>query len=175
MSPILLFAVQYTFSLLLSALVAKWYVAPALKKLPLHSALIPLFLFHALRYLPTTAFAPGQIGGAVPRDAMAGIAYGDLGAAVLALVAALFLRYRLPGAIALAWVVNVVASLDWLYASYLAASNHLATHPLGGNWYIAAYYAPALAVVHWLIFARLLAAESSDVEASTARLQGGVR
>jgi hypothetical protein len=163
MSPILLFAVQYTFSLLLSALVAKWYVAPALKKLPLHSALIPLFLFHALRYLPTTAFAPGQI------------AYGDLGAAVLALVAALFLRYRLPGAIALAWVVNVVASLDWLYASYLAASNHLATHPLGGNWYIAAYYAPALAVVHWLIFARLLAAESSDVEASTARLQGGVR
>jgi hypothetical protein len=172
MSPISLFVMQYSFSLLLSLLVAKWYVAPALKKLSVHAALVPLFLFHALRYLPTTAFAPGQIGDAVPKEAMAGIAYGDLGAAVLSLVTVLFLRYRLPGSIAVAWVVNVVASLDWLYASFLAASNHLATYPLGGNWYIAAYYAPALAVVHVLIFARLLT-ESHAVETSTARLSPG--
>lgn len=172
MSPTSLFAMQYTFSLLLSALVAKWYVAPALKKLPLHAALAPLFLFHALRYLPTTAFAPGQIGDAVPKEAMAGIAYGDLGAAVLSLLAAILLRYRAPGAIALAWTVNVVASLDWLYASFLAASNHLATYPLGGNWYIAAYYAPSLAVAHWLIFVRLLT-ESHGVETTTVRLSPG--
>jgi hypothetical protein len=151
-----LFAAQFTFSLVLSVLVAKWYVVPVLKKLPVHSALVPLFLFHALRYLPSSAFAPGQIGDAVPKDAMAAIAYGDLASAVLALVAALLLHYSVHGAIAVAWVVNVVTSLDWLYASLVAASHQLASYPMGGSWYIMNYYAPAIAVVHVMIFARLL-------------------
>src|SRR6266849_1120006 len=155
MSPTLLFGVQFTFSLVLSAIVARWYVVPALKKLPVHAAL-----------------APGQIGDAVPSDAMAAIAYGDLASAVLALVAALFLHYRVQGAIAVAWVVNVVTSLDWLYASFLAATNQLATYPMGSNWYIINYYVPAIAVVHVLIFARLLK-ESHALETSRARLSAG--
>ena len=166
MSPTSLFAVQFTFSVILSVIVARWYVVPALRKLPVHSALVPLFLFHALRYLPSSAFAPGQIGDAVPRDAMSAIAYGDMASAVLALLAALFLHYRVQGAIAVAWLVNVVTSLDWLYASFLAASNQLATYPMGANWYIINYYVPAIGVAHVLIFARLLK-ESRALEAST--------
>jgi hypothetical protein len=131
-----------------------------------------LFLFHALRYLPSSAFAPGQIGDAVPKDAMAAIAYGDLASAVLALVAVLFLRYRLQGAIAVAWAVNVVTSLDWLYASFLAASNQLVAFPMGSNWYIINYYVPAIGVAHVLIFARLLK-ESHALETSTVRLSPG--
>ena len=166
MSPTSLFAVQFTFSVILSVIVARWYVVPALRKLPVHSALVPLFLFHALRYLPSSAFAPGQIGDAVPRDAMSAIAYGDMASAVLALLAALFLHYRVQGAIAVAWLVNVVTSLDWLYASFLAASNQLATYPMGANWYIINYYVPAIGVAHVLIFAQLLK-ESRALEAST--------
>ena len=156
MSPTSLFGVQFTLSLLLSAIVARWYVGPALKKLPVHAALVPLFLFQALRYLPSSAFAPGQVGDAVPKEAMAAIAYGDLASAILALVAALFLHHRVQGAIAVAWVVNVVTSLDWLYASFLAASNQLAKYPMGANWYIVNYYVPAIGVAHVLIFTRLL-------------------
>ena len=172
MSPTSLFAAQFTFSLVLSVIVAKWYLVPALNKLPAHAALVPLFLFHALRYLPSSAFAPGQIGEAVPKDAMAAIAYGDLASAVLALLAVFFLRYQWPGAIAVAWLVNVVTSLDWLYASFLAASNQLATYPMGSNWYVINYYVPAIGVVHVLIFARLLR-ESRVPETSTARLSPG--
>src|SRR5215831_6861919 len=101
-----LFGIQFTFSLILSAIIAKWYVAPALSKLPTQAALVPLFLFHALRYLPTTAFAPGQVDPNIPKYAMAAIAYGDLASAVLALIAVFFLRYRVRGAIAIAWGVN---------------------------------------------------------------------
>jgi len=155
MRPTSLFAVQFTLSLLLSAIVAKWYIEPALKKRPLHAALVPLFLFEALRYLPSSAFAPGQVSDAVPKDAMAGIAYGDLASAVLALLAALFLRYRVQRAIAIAWLVNIVTSLDWLYASFLAASNELVTYPMGSNWYIINYYVPAIGVAHVLIFVLL--------------------
>jgi hypothetical protein len=156
MSPTTLFGVQFTFSLVVFALVAKWYITPALAKLPLAAALVPLFLVHALRYLPSSAFAPGQVDARVPMDAMRGIAYGDLTAAVLAVVAALFLRYRWGGAIAVAWLVNIVTSLDWVYAGFLAASNQLVTYPMGGNWYIINYYVPVIGVIHVMIFARLV-------------------
>ena len=89
-------------------------------------------------------------------DAMSAIAYGDLLSAVLTLIAAGFLFYRLPGAIGVAWLVNVVTAADWLYAGYVAASRELVTYPMGGNWYIINDYVPLIGVVHVLIFARLL-------------------
>jgi hypothetical protein len=156
MSPTTLFTVQFTLSTVLCALVARWYVSPALNRLPVESALVPLFLVQALRYLPSSAFAPGQVGASVPMDAMAQIAHGDLGAAILALAAALFLRSGWSGAIGVAWAVNVVTSLEWLYGGYVAASNRLVTYPMGGNWYIVNYYVPLIGVVHVMIFARLL-------------------
>jgi hypothetical protein len=156
---------QFTLSLIIFSMVAKWYIAPALNKLPQHKALVPLFLVHTLRYLPTTAFAPGQIGPDVPMGAMSKIAYGDLVSAILALVAILFLRYGWPGALAVAWVVNIVGSLDWLYASFLAASNQLVTHYLGGNWYIVHYYVPVIGVIHIMIFARLWRGDPTQLAA----------
>ena len=156
MSPTTLAGVQFTFSMALFALVAKWYITPALNRLPVHSALVPLFLVHALRYLPSSAFAPGQIDPRVPTSAMEAIAYGDLASAVLALIAALFLYYRLSGALGVAWIVNIITSLDWLYAGFVAASNQLVTYPMGGNWYIINYYVPVIGIIHVMIFTRLL-------------------
>ena len=156
MSPTTLTGVQFTFSMVLFALVAKWYISPALNRLPVRSALVPLFLVHALRYLPSSAFAPGQIDPRVPTSAMEAIAYGDLASAVLALIAALFLYYRLSGALGVAWIVNIITSLDWLYAGFVAASNQLVTYPMGGNWYIINYYVPVIGIIHVMIFTRLL-------------------
>ena len=161
MSPTALFALQFSFSLVLSGLVARWYLWPRLEAVPVSIGLPPLFLVHALRYLPSSAFAPGQIDPRAPMDAMTAIVYGDLGSAVLALVAAVFLHNRWRGAIAVAWAVNGITSVDWIYAGYLAASSRLVTFPLGGNWYIVNYYVPLIGVVHVLIFTRLLQARSS--------------
>ncbi len=151
-----LLGLQFTCSLVLFAVVARWYITPALDRLPAQAALVPLFLVHALRYLPSTAFAPGQVGAAVPMRAMAEIAYGDLGSAILAFIAAWALYHRWRGAVLVAWIVNILASLDWLNAGYVAGSNALATYPMGGNWYIINYYVPVIGVVHVMIFARLL-------------------
>jgi len=161
MSPTALFGLQFSCSLALSGVVAKWYVWPRLDAVPVWVGLPPLFLVHALRYLPSSAFAPGQIDPRAPIDAMAAIAYGDFASALLALVAAVVLYYRWRGAIAMAWVINGVTSLDWLYAGYLAASSQLVTFPLGGNWYIVNYYVPLIGAVHVLIFARLIRARTA--------------
>ena len=93
-------------------------------------------------------------------DAMAAIAYGDLASAILALIAAVFLRYQWSGAIGLAWIVNALTATDWLYAGYVAASRQLVTYPMGGNWYIINYYVPVIGVIHVMIFARLLREQS---------------
>jgi hypothetical protein len=168
MSPTTLQGVQSTFSIVLFSLVAVWYIAPALRRLAVEDALVPLFLVHALRYLPSSAFAPGQIDSRVPADAMKIIANGDLISAVLALAAALFLHYRWNGALAVAWIVNVVTTIDWLYAGFVASSHKLTTYPMGGNWYIMNYYAPVLGVVHVMIFAYLLKARTSHAARRTA-------
>jgi hypothetical protein len=156
MSPTTLLGVQFTFSLVLFSLVARWYISPALSARPTPAALVPLFLVHGLRYLPSSAFAPGQVGSGVPMEAMQKIAYGDLASAALAIAAALFLFYRWRGAIAVAWSVNILTSLDWINGGYVAASNGLVTYPMGGNWYIINYYVPVIGVIHVMIFARLI-------------------
>ena len=61
MSPMALLGLQFTFSLVLFALVAKWYITPALDRLPPHAALVPLFLVHALRYLPSSLVPPQNL------------------------------------------------------------------------------------------------------------------
>ena len=152
----LLFGIQFTLSLVICAMIAVWYIAPWARSKPLQDALVPLFLIHAFRYLPSSGFAPGQIGADVPGDAMTQIVYGDLTSSILALIAVVFLRFRWAGAIAVAWTANIVMGLDWLYATYVAASNELVTYSLGVNWYIVSYYVPLLAVVHGLITWRLL-------------------
>src|SRR5438876_6896346 len=98
MSPMALLGLQFTFSLVLFALVAKWYITPALNTLPAQAALVPLFLVNALRYLPSPASAPGQVGAAVPMNAMAEIPSGDLVPAVLSLIAAWALNHPWSGA-----------------------------------------------------------------------------
>ena len=48
--------------------------------------------------------------------------------------------YRWPSAIPVAWLVNIVTSIKWTYASYLVGSKQLATYAMGGNWYIVNYF-----------------------------------
>jgi hypothetical protein len=127
MNPQLLFGVQFTLSLIIFVMVSRWYISPALGRMPIRAALVPLFLIHALRYLPSSAFAPGQVDPKIPMDTMASIAFGDLISALLAIIAVVFLNYEWQGAIAVAWVVNALTSLDWLYGGYLAASSKILT------------------------------------------------
>src|SRR5262249_242447 len=49
MEPVVLFGIQFTLGLLIYALIAAWYVAPRVSKLPTALALAPLLWVHALR------------------------------------------------------------------------------------------------------------------------------
>jgi hypothetical protein len=155
MPPIVLFGVQFTFCLAAYALIAWWYVAPRLSKLPRELALVPLVWIHAFRMVGGTILAPGSVDAGVPMEFRTMIGYGDMATAVLALLALIALRRRMPAAIALVWLFLAVGLLDTVNAIIQSMRFSVFTYPLGLNWVIVTTYVPALLVSSVLIFIHL--------------------
>jgi hypothetical protein len=155
MPPIVLFGIQFTFSLAAYALIAWWYVTPRLAGLPREVALVPLVWIHAFRIVGGTILAPGAVDAAVPADFRTMIGYGDVATAVVALLALIALRRRLPVAIALVWLVLTVGLLDTVNAIIQSMRYSVFTYGLGVNWVIVTMYVPALLVSSVLIFIQL--------------------
>ncbi|HLW01910.1 MAG TPA: hypothetical protein VKT82_24865 [Ktedonobacterales bacterium] len=156
MEPIVLFGLQFTLSLVVYLLLAFWYVAPRLSLLPRASALMPLLWVHAFRIVGGTILAPGAVGAGVPSDFRVMIGYGDLATAVLALVALIALRCRLPGALALVWLCLGVGTLDTANAIVQSVRDSVFSYALGVNWVIVTIYVPALLVSSLLMVLQLV-------------------
>jgi hypothetical protein len=155
MPPIVLFGIQFTLSLAAYALLAWWYLAPRLARLPREAALVPLVWIHVARVVGGTILAPGAVDSAVPMDFRTMIGYGDMATAVLALVALIALRLRWRGAIALVWLFLAVGLLDTVNAIIESMRYSVFTFALGVNWVIVTAYVPALLVSSVLIFIHL--------------------
>src|SRR6266852_67503 len=147
---------QSTFSVVAFALIARWHIAPRLSRTSIEDYLLPLTWVHVFRSAPLTLLVPGQVSPNVPADAANLIAYGDLVSAVAALVTVIFLKYRLPGALAVTWVFNIVGIGDIVVATGASINAKMADIPLGFNWYIVNFYVPVLIVTHAMMVARLI-------------------
>jgi hypothetical protein len=147
--------ISIALGLLIYGLAAGWYVVPRLRSLSLRQAVVPFLLFHGFRYiglaflLPGVTAAPLDPGFAVPA------AYGDLASAVLALAAALAVRYGWPGRIVLAWAFSVVGIADLVNALYQGIRRTPDAH-LGATYFIPAVIVPALLVTHVIVVMLLL-------------------
>src|SRR5215510_11831847 len=161
MDPIVLFGIQFTLSLVIYAVIAWWYVAPRLARLPREVALVPLVWVHAFRIVGGTILAPGAVDAGVPMEFRAMIGYGDLATAFLALLALIALRARFRGAIALVWLCISVGMLDTLNAIIQSVRDRVFSYALGVNWVIVTMYVPALLVSSLLIFMQLLSPNRS--------------
>jgi hypothetical protein len=157
MEPIVLFGVQFTLSLVAYGLIAFWYVAPRLSRLPREAALVPLLWVHAFRVVGGSILAPGSVDGAVPMEFRVMIGYGDMATGFLALLALIGLHRRFSGAIGLVWLCIVVGMLDTINAIIQSLRFNVFVYPLGLNWLIVTTYVPALLVSALLIFMQLLA------------------
>ena len=155
MAPIVLFGIQFTFCLVAYSLIAWWYGVPRLSRLPREMALVPLVWIHVFRIVGGAILAPGAVDAAVPLEFRTMIGYGDMATAVLALVALVALRLRLPAAIPLVWLFLAVGTLDTVNAIIQSMRFSVFSHGLGLNWVIVTTYVPALLVSSVLIFIQL--------------------
>ena len=101
---------------------------------------------------------PGLASPELPRAFAVPTAYGDLTAALLALLALACLRYENAAAIPMLWLFNIVGLLDLIYANISTFKDHVDPVYLGVSYYLAVLNVPAMMVVHMLIFVYLLRA-----------------
>ena len=78
MDTLAIFGLQLVLSLIVYALIAKWYVSPWLAENSIQFALIILILPHAFRHVGLTFLVPGIVGSSLPISFANMAAYGDL-------------------------------------------------------------------------------------------------
>jgi hypothetical protein len=149
-----------TVNLLLSTFVfwiaARLYLLPRLHACEPRDVLLPILLLHALRHLGLMFLAPGAVYPGIPAQFTVPAAFGDLIAAVLAVIAIPAVATRARSAKALVWLFNLVGSLDLAVAIALATV-HDAAPFMGPAYWIPAFWVPALLVTHYVTFRVLLA------------------
>lgn len=171
--PIVLFGIQFTVTLVAYALIARWYLAPRLSRLPVELALVPLLWVYVFRVVGGTILAPGAVGPGVPTEFREMIGYGDMVTGLLALLAIIALHVRLSRAIALVWVFIVVGTIDTVNAIIRSLRFSVFTYPLGVNWVIVTLYVPALVVTSVMIFMLLLGPARKTARATDPRSGAG--
>jgi hypothetical protein len=159
------FGISVALSLIAWSSVAVLYLWPALRSLPRVRALQPLLLLHSFRFIGLAFLVPGVVSPELPSAFARPAAYGDLAAAVLALLSLAALRT--PLGLALVWIFNVVGTADLLHAIYLGRIG-VGVEPghLGAAYFIPTVVVPLLLVTHVLVFRLLLRRDAAGSRAA---------
>jgi hypothetical protein len=130
------------------------YVWPELRQRPRADALRPLLVLHSFRFLGLAFFVPGVVSSDLPWAFAASAAFGDIVAAMLALLSLLFLRSGTG--VVFAWIFNLWGSVDLVNALYQANATGLSPGQLGATYFIPTLIVPLLLITHGLMFRVLL-------------------
>lgn len=130
-----------------------------LRDKPRVDALRPLLILHSFRFIGLAFLVPGVVAPELSAAFARPAAYGDLIAAILALLALARLRSKLG--MFLVWVFNVWGSADLLYAFYQGNSVGFAPGQLGAAYFIPTVVVPLLLITHGLVFRLLLQGDNA--------------
>jgi hypothetical protein len=152
-----LFGISVLMSFIAFGIVTRLYIWPQLRVMSRREALIPLVVVHTFRFVGLSFLFPGVVSPSLPLGFAAPAAYGDLVAAILAVVATVALSAQVSWAIPLVWIFNVWGAADLLHAIY-QGQIHFRIGPgaLGASFFIPTLVVPPLLVTHALIFWLLL-------------------
>ena len=148
------FFVSIAFSLVAWSIVAVQYIWPELRSRPRAEALRPLLILHSFRFIGLAFMVPGVVSPDLPPAFAHAAAYGDMVAAILAVLALISLSTS--GGVALAWIANLWGAADILNAFYQANRAGLLAGELGAGYFLPTLIVPLLLIAHGLAFRILL-------------------
>jgi hypothetical protein len=150
----IVFFVSIAFSLIVWGIVATRYIWPELRHRERAEALRPLLILHSFRFIGLAFMVPGVVSPELPSAFAHSAAYGDIIAAILALVSLLLL----PSAagVAAGWIFNLWGFADILNAFYQANHAGLLAGQLGATFFLPTVIVPLLLITHGLGFRILL-------------------
>jgi hypothetical protein len=129
---------------------ARLYLLPRLSRLEPRAVVLPILLLHATRHLGLMFLAPGAVYPGIPQQFAVPAAFGDLVAAVLALIPIPTVVNRSPLARPLVGLFNIEGTLDLISAITLATVANAAPF-MGSAYWIPAFWVPALLVTHYIV------------------------
>jgi hypothetical protein len=156
----LILPLSLVMSLVSFSLIAKWYIIPWLNARSRSEALTPLLLFHSFRHIGLAFLIVGVTAQPLDPRFSDPAAYGDLLAAVLALIALVAVRGKWSAAMPLVWLFNILGLVDLINALFQGL-RYVPNGHLGAAYFIPTVIVPALLVTHVLVF-RLLLRRSSQ-------------
>jgi len=154
MPALLIFGISVAFSFVAWSAVTALYIWPALQSRSRFEALRMLLVLHTFRFEGLSFLVPGIVSPDLPIAFAHDAAYGDLTAAILALLALASLRSA--WGVAVVWLFNIWGSIDLLNAFYQANNAGLVPGQLGAAFFIPTLIVPVLLITHGLMFAILL-------------------
>jgi len=148
------FFVSIAFSFIAWGTVTARYIWPEVRLRPRADALRPLLILHSFRFMGLAFLVPGVVSPDLPPSFAYSAAYGDIIAAILAVLALV----SLPSAagVAVAWIFSIWGSADLLNAFYQANRAGLLPGQLGATYVIPTLIVPLLLITHGLTFRILL-------------------
>jgi len=148
------FFVSIAFSLIAWGIVTARYIWPDLRLRQRTEALRPLLILHSFRFVGLAFLVPGVVSPDLPSVFAHSAAYGDIIAAILALLSLLLL----PSAagVASAWIFSLWGTADLFNAFYQANHAGLMAGQLGATYFIPTLIVPLLMITHGLGFRILL-------------------
>lgn len=162
----LCFFASIAFSFVAWGMVTARYIWPELRFRQQAEALRPLLILHSFRFVGLAFLVPGVVSPDLPSAFAYSAAFGDLIAAIFALLALLLLP-RGAGHV-MAWIFNVWGLVDLLNAFYQANESGLLPGQLGAAYFIPTFVVPLLLITHGLVF-RILAQQQRGAEIRESR------
>ena len=147
------FGLSVLLSFVAFGLLTKLYIVPRVRVLNGEDALMPLVVPHTFRFVGLSFLVPGVVSPSLPSAFARPAAYGDLVAAILAVIATLALSTHASSSIVLVWLLNLWGTADLLYAIYQGQIGvGIGPGSLGAAYFIPTVLVPPLLVTHGLIF-----------------------
>jgi hypothetical protein len=148
------FFASIAFSLIAWGVVAARYLWPELRLRSRAEALRPLLILHSFRFIGLAFLVPGVVSGDLPSVFARSAAYGDIIAAILALLALISLPSGVG--IGVAWIFSIWGAADLFNAFYQANHAGLTAGQLGATYFIPTLIVPLLLITHGLGFRILM-------------------
>ncbi len=165
MNSLALFGLSALASFVSSIVAARFIVWPQLQNAEQNRALTWLVAPQMfLRFVGLSVLVPGVVSPLLPSGFAVPVAYGDLVAGVLAVVAVIGLASESSWALASVWLFNIWGTADFLLAFYEGPHVGLQPGMLGAAFFIVTAVVPPLLVTHLLIFRLLVRRTATEAD-----------
>ena len=148
------FFASIAFSFIAWGMVTARYIWPELRVRQRAEALRPLLILHSFRFMGLAFLVPGVVSPDLPPAFAHSAAYGDIIAAILALLA--LISPSSGSGVVIAWMFSLWGTADLFNAFFQANYARLMAGQLGATYFIPTFIVPLLLITHGLGFRILL-------------------